>query len=152
MSQRKQWFEDLTVGASAEGATGRTLTDHDIVAFDGLSGDFSPLHVDHEYMRSSGAGMPMAHGLLGLALQAGLVGKLFAGAPLAGDGRLASVNWRFAAPTHRGDTLSVRSVVSALEDVDDRTGLVVFDRALVNQHGVVVQSGTIAQKVARRPG
>ncbi len=42
---RDVYWEDLAVGDLAV-ATGRTVTEADIVAFAGLSGDYVPLHTD----------------------------------------------------------------------------------------------------------
>ena len=41
------YFEDFEVGATFS-TTARTITEADVVLFAGLSGDFNPLHVDHE--------------------------------------------------------------------------------------------------------
>src|ERR687890_252449 len=58
-------FGDLTVDDEWE-SPARTVTESDVVAFAGLSGDFNPLHVDHEAARAGHFGKPVAHGLLGL--------------------------------------------------------------------------------------
>ncbi|MBV8233255.1 MAG: hypothetical protein JO329_25040, partial [Planctomycetaceae bacterium] len=43
-------FDDLVVDDEWE-SPGRTITEADVVAFAGLSGDYNPLHVDHEWAR-----------------------------------------------------------------------------------------------------
>ena len=52
---------------------GRTVTEADVVAFAGLTGDFHPQHVDAEWAAGSVFGERVAHGLLVLSLAAGLV-------------------------------------------------------------------------------
>jgi acyl dehydratase len=52
---------------------GRTVTEADVAAFAGLTGDFHPQHVDAEWAASSPFGERIAHGLLVLSLAAGLV-------------------------------------------------------------------------------
>lgn len=52
---------------------GRTVTEADVVAFAGLTGDFHPQHVDAEWAAESIFGERVAHGLLVLGLAAGLV-------------------------------------------------------------------------------
>lgn len=52
---------------------GRTVTEHDVVAFAGLTGDFHPQHVDADWAAHSVFGERVAHGLLVLGLAAGLV-------------------------------------------------------------------------------
>ncbi|MFO0866801.1 MAG: MaoC/PaaZ C-terminal domain-containing protein [Gemmataceae bacterium] len=44
------FFDDVSVGQSWM-SLGRTLTEADIVGFAGISGDFNPIHMDHEYAR-----------------------------------------------------------------------------------------------------
>ena len=67
----RRFFEDIEVGEEYE-SPGRTVTEADIVIFAGLSGDYNVLHTDAEFMKSSIFGERIAHGLLGLAIQAGL--------------------------------------------------------------------------------
>ncbi|MGH3813717.1 MAG: MaoC/PaaZ C-terminal domain-containing protein, partial [Pseudonocardiaceae bacterium] len=39
----------------------KTVSEGDVYAFAGISGDFSPNHVDHEYMSSTRYGQRIAH-------------------------------------------------------------------------------------------
>src|SRR4051794_25201066 len=64
-------FDDLTPGDEWE-SPARTVTEADVVAFAGLSGDYNPIHVDHEAARAGAFGRPIAHGLFGLAIVSGL--------------------------------------------------------------------------------
>ena len=64
-------LEDLAPGQSWS-SPARTLLESDIASFAGLTGDFDPLHVDHEHAASTPYGRPIAHGLLGLGFMAGL--------------------------------------------------------------------------------
>ena len=66
---KKQYFEDIQPGDEYL-SPGRTVTEADIVAFAGLSGDYNVLHTDAEFMRTSIFGERIAHGLLGLAIAA----------------------------------------------------------------------------------
>ena len=43
-----RYFEDVAVGQEWE-SLGRTITEADIVNFAGLSGDFNPIHIDHQF-------------------------------------------------------------------------------------------------------
>src|SRR5437667_10134320 len=65
------YFDEIQVGEEYE-SPGRTVTEADIVIFAGLSGDYNVLHTDAEFMKQSIFGERIAHGLLGLAIQAGL--------------------------------------------------------------------------------
>ena len=57
------FFDDLEVGQEWTSG-GRTVTEADIVHFAGFSGDFNPIHIDHEFARSTPFRQPIAHGLL----------------------------------------------------------------------------------------
>src|SRR5437899_12188124 len=67
----RQFFEDIGIGDEYL-SPGRTVTEADIVAFAGLSGDYNVLHTDAEFMRTSIFGERIAHGLLRLAISSGL--------------------------------------------------------------------------------
>ena len=61
------YLQDLLPGDEWE-SLARTVTEADVVNFAGVSGDFNPLHVDHEAARATSFGRPIAHGLLGMAI------------------------------------------------------------------------------------
>ena len=42
----------------------KTITETDFVLFAGLSGDFNPIHIDHEYAKQTRFKQRIAHGLL----------------------------------------------------------------------------------------
>ena len=80
------YFEDVKVG-DEYASPGRTVTEADIVLFAGLSGDYNVLHTDAEHMKASLFGERIAHGLLGLSIQQGLLDRVVPGqsvGPLAG--------------------------------------------------------------------
>ena len=65
------YFEDLSVGLICVSA-GRTVTEADIVAFAGLSGDYNQLHVDAQFAGKTVHGGRIAHGMLVLSILSGL--------------------------------------------------------------------------------
>src|SRR5439155_16384461 len=67
------YFDDVQVGQQWE-SLGRTVTEADIVNFAGLSGDFNPIHMDHEFCKATMYRKPIAHGLLILTISSGLSG------------------------------------------------------------------------------
>ena len=73
-SERRQGYAyaDLHVGMAFR-SPGRTITDADLVAFAGLTGDYSELHTSDVYAKSSQFGRRVAHGMLGLAYAHGLM-------------------------------------------------------------------------------
>jgi acyl dehydratase len=142
-------FEDFEVGTETV-TDSRTVTEADVVAFAGLSGDYNPLHVDAEFARTSPFGERIAHGLLGLAIASGLVSRTGAieGTTLA----FLATEWRFTAPIKLGDTITVRSRVADKRETSkpDR-GVVTFAVQVVNQRSEVVQEGTQTLLMKRRP-
>src|SRR5713226_7286953 len=101
------YFNDLEVGQQWE-SLGRTITETDIVNFAGLSGDFNPIHLDHEFAKTTLFRRPVAHGLLVWSMGSGL-GLL---APPMRTLALMSIReWHFDEPVFVGDTLRVRSEV-----------------------------------------
>ena len=144
----RQYFEDIQVGDEYV-SPGRTVTEADIVAFAGLSGDYNVLHTDAEYMKTSIFGERIAHGLLGLSIASGLgsraVPRSFATIAFLG------LRWRFKGPIKIGDTIKVRMRVSDKKETSkpDR-GIVTIQRSVLNQRGEVVQEGDTELMIERR--
>jgi acyl dehydratase len=142
-------FDDLAVGDEWESPR-RTITESDVVAFAGLSGDFNPLHVDHESARAGAFGRPVAHGLLGLAVVSGLGSQAPRVETLA---FLEIAEWRFVEPIGFGDTVHVLTRVEAIEPkARGRRAVVTWHRRLINQRGQVVQEGRTRTLVRGRAG
>ena len=142
-------YEDLEPGLRwSSGA--RTITEADIVAFAGVSGDFSPIHVDAAYAASTAFGERIAHGALLLAVATGLRQQegRFRGTLKAW---LGMSDWRFRAPVRIGDTVHVITEVAARRETKDpSTGLVTQSVEVRNQRDEIVASGEFATLVFRR--
>ena len=142
------YFEDVPLGEEYT-SPGRTVTEADIVIFAGLSGDYNVLHTDAEHMKSSLFGERIAHGLLGLSIQQGLLDRVIPGQAV---GPLAAVKWKFKGPIKIGDTIHVEARVSAKKDGEQPGwGVVTVERRVINQRGEVVQEGETDHAVGRRP-
>jgi len=143
------YFEDLEVGFRFE-TPRRTVTEADLVAFAGVSGDYNPLHTDAEFARGSIYGERIAHGALVLSLATGLRQRvgLFDGTLM---GLLEIRGWRFRAPVRIGDTIRVRNEVAELRATSkpDR-GLMVQRIEVVNQADEVVSEGELVMLLKRR--
>jgi acyl dehydratase len=140
------YFEDLFVGQSWR-SFARTITETDVVNFAGMTGDYDPLHIDHHFARQTPFGRPIAHGLLGLSILAGLGIH----SPRVQTAAFVSIeNWRFLKPIFFGDTVHAVNEVVALESEGRRRGRVTWKRGLVNQDGVTVQEGLLVTLVMRR--
>lgn len=130
---------------------GRTVTEGDVLAFAGLTGDFNPLHVDEEFARTSPFGTRVPHGPLIHDMYLGLLDRLglVAGTALA----FLELRWKFLIPVLVGDTVHARVTVQAKREVKkpDR-GIVTFAVTLFNQRGEPVQEGEHVLLLARRAG
>ncbi len=138
------YLEDLAIGRLWT-SPARTITESDIVSFAGMTGDYDPLHIDHEYARQSPYGKPIAHGLLGLSLMAGLSSN----APRVRTLALVKVtDWQFLHPVYVGDTVHAVTQVESISPRGRRSGEVVWFRKLLNQRDECVQSGRIITLVS----
>jgi acyl dehydratase len=151
IDQTVLYFEDLHLGTVAR-SPGRTVTEADVVAFAGLSGDFNPLHTDSEAASESAFGERVAHGLLGAAIASGLFTRTALSQALQGSlVAMLGIDCRFEAPVRIGDTLHVEAeVVELRETSKPRHGLVVLQRRVINQSGTRVQVATTPMLVKRR--
>ena len=142
------FFDDVEVGQEWE-SPGRTVTEADIVNFAGLSGDFNPIHVDHEFARTTPFREPVAHGLLVLSIGSGLGLHSPAMRTLA---FLGIREWKFAGPVYIGDTVRMRSKLLEKEiRARGRRAVLTWQRQVINQDGKVVQEGTTVTLVECRP-
>jgi acyl dehydratase len=145
------FFEDVEVGFRFE-TPGRTVTEADLVAFAGVSGDFNPLHTDSAFAAESIYGERIAHGALVVSLATGLRQRvgLFDGTLM---GLLEIRAWRFTRPVRIGDTIRVACEVTELRPTSkpDR-GIMVQHIEVLEQAGTVVQSGEFVMLLRRRPG
>ena len=123
------------------------MTEADIV-IRRLSGDYNVLHTDAEHMKSSVFGERIAHGLLGLSIQQGLLAR---GMPDLDGERFVALKWKFRGPIKIGDTLHVRGRIASKKEADeDGWGIVALERQIVNQRGEIVQEGETEHMVSRR--
>lgn len=146
---RGRYFEEIQVGDEII-SPARTITEADITAFAGLSGDYNPLHTDAEFAKGTPFGQRIAHGLLGLAIASGLAARtgFIEGTTQA----FTTLNWRFKAPIYIGDTVHLRAVVSrtrAMSSVGG--GFVYLDMSLLNQRDETVQQGEWSLIIKSRP-
>jgi len=129
---------------------GRTITEADIVAFCGVSGDYNELHSNAEYAKQTLFGKRIAHGLLGLAITSGLTGRL--GFMEGTAQAFMGLEWKFKRPIFIGDTVYARASVAQKREVKRLGGgVVIFNVALLNQNDEVVQEGQWTILLKSRP-
>ena len=136
---RGLYFEEFSQGQVIT-SPGRTITEADVVAFAGLSGDYNQLHTDEEFARGTPYGRRIAHGLLGLAAASGLAAR--AGFIEGTTQAFVGLTCKFKAPVFIGDTIHLRATVSKLRPMPSMGGgMVVCAMEVLNQRGEVVQEG-----------
>ncbi len=141
-------FDDVAVGDQWR-SPHRTVQEADVQAFADLTGDRNPLHLDEEFARQTPFGRPIAHGLLGMSLVAGLGSR----SPLMDTAVFVRVvEWKFSRPLYVGDTVHVETTVLDKASPGRRRGLVTWRRQLINQHHEVVQEGTTETLVQLQNG
>jgi len=145
------WFEDLTVGRSWTSPS-RTVTEADVGAFAGLTGDHHPLHTSEDFARQGPYGARIAHGLLGLSFAHGLMWARTGELDESVVAFLGLTDWRFRAPVHLGTTIHVDYEVSGRRPTSDHTrGVVEMAVRVLDTDRTVLQDGTKTLLVAARP-
>jgi acyl dehydratase len=145
------YWEEWQIGAEFESAA-RTVTESDIVAFAGLSGDYNPLHIDEEFCKKTIFGTRIAHGPLVYSIAAGLLFQLH----LYDDTLIAFLgfeNLKFTKPVKPGDTIRARiKVLDKRESSKPDRGVMKRQLNVVNQRGEVVQEAEQLFLLKRKPG
>ena len=145
-------YADLHVGLAFR-SPGRTITDADLVAFAGLTGDYSELHTSDVYAKASEFGRRVAHGMLGLAYAHGLMWARTGELREVAIAFLGISDWRFVGPIFVGDTIFVDYAIAELRDSRSRPtqAIATFDVTVKNQNGALVQQGRKALLVSKVP-
>jgi len=149
-AMRGLYWEEWEIGAEFE-SPARTVTEADIVAFAGLSGDYNPLHTDEEFCKRTPFGGRIAHGPLVYAIAAGLLFQLH----LYDDTLIAFLGFdslKFTKPVKPGDTIHASiKVLEKRETSNPERGIMKRQLQVLNQRGEVVQEGLQAFLLKRKP-
>ncbi|WP_455391857.1 MaoC/PaaZ C-terminal domain-containing protein [[Eubacterium] cellulosolvens] len=128
---RGRYFEDFDVGDVIE-TPRRTVTEADVAAFAGISGDFNPLHTDEEFMKGTPFGGRIAHGLLSVSIGTGLINQMgvFEGTNLA----LLNMNIKFTGIVKFGDTIHLELKTKEKKETSKPgKGIITYDANVKNQ-------------------
>ncbi|TAM58568.1 MaoC family dehydratase [bacterium] len=123
--------DEAGVPIGARAVFRKTVSEADVYLYAGVTGDFSPNHLDEEYMRGGRYGRRIAHGTLLLGFMSAASARL----PL---GRTVSLGYdrvRFTAPVFFGDTIET---VYTVREYDEQRRRVYSELTCTNQHGQVV--------------
>lgn len=108
-------YEDIHVGDKA--SLSKTISEHDVYAFAGVTGDFNPVHVNAEFAKNSLFKQRIAHGMISAGLISAVLGTELPGI----DTIYMNQELSFLAPVLYGDTLT--ATVECIEKMIRNIGL-----------------------------
>ncbi len=117
--------EDMQVSYS------QTITDADVKAFSGISGDKNPIHMDEEYAQNSRYKGRIAHGLMSASYFSALFGTKIPGSGCV----YVSQSLKFLRAVYIGDTVIATVIVKSV-DLENRR--VIFRTVCKVKHKVVI--------------
>jgi acyl dehydratase len=131
----EQFFEDYELGFTRH-SFGRTITETDIVAHAGQTGDFFPHHMDAEWCAAQDFKRRIAHGTLILSVGIGMTANAI-------NPRSMSYGYdrvRFIRPVFIADTITVTARIAEKRDHPKRKthGIIVEAVDIANQRGETV--------------
>lgn len=138
-SNRGLTFDEFEIGDRYQ-SQARTVTEADVVAFAGISGDFNPLHTDAEFGKSTPFGERIAHGMLLVAIATGMANwtGVFEGTTIA----LMEQLIRYKGVVKFGDTIHLElEVMEKTPTSKPDRGVVKYAARVINQRGEVVIDG-----------
>ncbi len=125
----------------------KTVSESDVYLFAGITGDFSPNHVDEQFMRGTQYGRRIAHGalLVGYMSRAStmIVEKFTGESATLYPVSLGYDRIRFLKPVFIGDTITVTYAVAGSDGAKGRTTATV---EVLNETGEVVAAATHIMK------
>jgi len=125
-------LNDIKIGEKAQGSM--KVTEDHIEWYAKMSGDYNPLHMNDEYAATTMFGRRIAHGPVGGALVARVIGM-----QLPGLGTLAyNMKVNFTAPVYPGDEIT--AIVEVTEKIPEKN-LLRLSFTVINQKGLEVMNG-----------
>ncbi|WP_108660374.1 MaoC family dehydratase [Acuticoccus kandeliae] len=121
------------IGASTQFT--KTVSESDVYLYAGITGDFSPNHVDEVYMSGGRYGRRIAHGTLMAGFMSAASAQMYLGRTVS----LGYDKMRFVGPVFFGDTITT---TYTLARVDTEKRRVYADVRCTNQDGTVVAVAT----------
>ena len=125
-------YEDIHVGDNA--SLSKTISEYDVYAFAGVTGDFNPVHVNAEFAKNSLFKQRIAHGMISAGLISAVLGTELPGI----DTIYMNQELSFLAPVLYGDTLT--ATVECIEK-DDKKHRIIFHTTVTNQNDKLVTDG-----------
>ena len=130
-------MEDFYVKVGSITTFSKTISESDVYLFAGITGDFSPNHINRQYMERSSYGRLMAHGALLVGFMS-TVSTMAIAETREADEIPVSVGYdriRFLQPVFLGDTVTVTYKIIEIEHSRKRS---YADIELINQNRELV--------------
>ena len=130
-------MEDFYVKVGSKTTFSKTISESDVYLFAGITGDFSPNHINRQYMERSSYGRLMAHGALLVGFMS-TVSTIAIAETREADEIPVSVGYdriRFLQPVFLGDTVTVTYKIIEIEHSRKRS---YADIELINQNRELV--------------
>ena len=122
-------INEIKIGMSE--SYSQTISEADVKAYAGISGDRNPVHMDDEYAEKSRYKKRIAHGMISSSFFSALFGT-----KLPGPGCVyVHQSLNFKRPVYIGDTVSARITVTKIDEIKSR---VYFDTVCKVKNKVVV--------------
>jgi len=121
----------------------KTISEADVYAFAGITGDFYGVHVDEEFAKKTRYGTRIAHGALLVGFISTVMGKIAAKIPPPGGGSYR-YDVKFVAPVKFGDTVTTELKI-AEKNLERRE--IISQILSTNQRGEKVLEGKTVLKV-----
>ena len=107
-------LNDIEVGMYA--TYSQTITDADVKAYAGMSGDHNPVHVSEEYAKSSRFKKRIVHGMISSSFFSALFGT-----KLPGEGCVyVAQSLKFLRPVYIDDTVLAKVTVTSIDESKKR--------------------------------
>lgn len=143
------YYEDVTIGDTAEPPMARTISESDVYTQAGLSGSYNPLHTDKEFMKTTEYERPLVQNTLLMTVMEGLTRRLpWEFATIAAYGRDTV---RFTNPVFVDDTVHLTAEITEKRERSNRGGVITMHQQLFNQDGSLVVVGDYLLLLHRDP-
>lgn len=117
------------------GSFAKTISEHDIYLYAGITGDFNPIHVNAEAAKNSIFKHRIAHGMLTAGLVSAVIGNV-----MPGPGTVyLEQNLIFKKPVFIGDTCT--AFVTVQDVLNQEKGIYRLTTQVLNQDGRIVCDG-----------
>lgn len=136
------YLEDIKLGQTA--VYTKTVSEADILAFAGVSGDTNPIHLSDDFARTTPFEGRIAHGMLSASYISTLIGTR-----LPGPGAIyMGQNLKFLAPVRPGQTVNTRATVTDINH--EKARITLHTQCMVGDE-VVIEGEALIKVPMRNP-